>query len=113
MTDASWRDQAACRDADLAVFFPEPHTGRTEQYVYAEAVTVCRRCPVRDDCLAYALEAGEVNGVWGGHLPSELARLNGRTTPNKRWRRCVVCGEGYYTRRQVARCPACRKTGAA
>ncbi|MBA3652865.1 MAG: WhiB family transcriptional regulator [Actinobacteria bacterium] len=26
----------------------------------------CRRCPVRDECLAFALEGGEKFGVWGG-----------------------------------------------
>lgn len=33
-----------------------------------EAVKVCQPCPVRDACLAYALDpAHRVEGVWGGH----------------------------------------------
>ena len=32
----------------------------------AAAKAVCRRCPVRPPCAAYALAAGESSGVWGG-----------------------------------------------
>ena len=32
----------------------------------AEAKAICARCPARDACLAYALDAGEAYGVWGG-----------------------------------------------
>lgn len=31
-----------------------------------DAVGMCWRCPVRQACAAYALEAGEAWGVWGG-----------------------------------------------
>ncbi len=32
---------------------------------------VCWRCPVMKVCAAYALAAGEREGVWGGTLPDE------------------------------------------
>ena len=31
-----------------------------------EALTYCNRCPVKDDCLRWALESGEAWGIWGG-----------------------------------------------
>lgn len=34
------------------------------------AVAVCRACPVREVCLEYALEHGEL-GVWGGTTERE------------------------------------------
>jgi WhiB family redox-sensing transcriptional regulator len=40
------------------------HPGRGESTAAAEAV--CAGCPVRVDCLEYALAAGEKFGIWGG-----------------------------------------------
>jgi hypothetical protein len=37
-----------------------------------EAVAACRRCPVREDCLEWALANRERFGIWGGL--SERAR---------------------------------------
>lgn len=60
MTILPWQDSAACIGADTAIFFPESgdHVG--------PAKAICRACPVREQCLADALERGEVHGVWGG-----------------------------------------------
>jgi WhiB family redox-sensing transcriptional regulator len=40
----------------------------------AEAVNVCRRCLVVDECLTFALEHGEL-GVWGGTTEAERGEL--------------------------------------
>ena len=37
----------------------------------AKAKAICARCPVRDACLAYALDTGEAFGVWGGLTEDE------------------------------------------
>lgn len=42
-------------------------------------------CPVREDCLLYALTAGERYGVWGGKSERELSALRAQQT-----RRAVV-----------------------
>lgn len=56
-----WMDEAACKKrTDL--FFPGEH-GMTE---IAAAKRICADCPVRVDCLHYALDHGEKDGVWGG-----------------------------------------------
>jgi WhiB family transcriptional regulator, redox-sensing transcriptional regulator len=57
---ADWRDRAACRGADLSVFFP----GRGESAEPARRI--CANCPVRQECLEFALSHGEVHGIWGG-----------------------------------------------
>jgi WhiB family redox-sensing transcriptional regulator len=36
--------------------------------VLAEAKSLCAPCPVRDLCLAGALERHEPHGVWGGQI---------------------------------------------
>lgn len=56
-------DQAACAGADPDLFFPE----RGESL--REAREVCRSCPVREDCLDYAIDHVEKSGVcWAGKV---------------------------------------------
>ena len=45
------------------------------------AVPGCRRCPVTDACLAYALAADERFGVWGGTLPEQRRAMRWRLSP--------------------------------
>ena len=40
------------------------------------ALAMCTSCPVRDTCLAYALDH-EHHGIWGGTLPSQREALRG------------------------------------
>lgn len=57
-----WREAAACLDEDPELFYPPEGSAGTRQAAAAQAV--CRRCDVRDTCLANA--TGERFGVWGG-----------------------------------------------
>lgn len=41
----------------------------------AVAQAVCATCPVRAACLAYALDAGEDAGVWGGKSEAQRRQL--------------------------------------
>ena len=41
----------------------------------ARAKAVCADCPVREACLAYAINTGEDFGVWGGTTPDERRAL--------------------------------------
>ena len=60
-----WRTRAACREEDPELFFPVGTTGPALRQI-EEAKTVCSRCDVIEDCLAWALESGQDAGVWGG-----------------------------------------------
>lgn len=76
-----WRHRAICRDVDPELFFPVGTSGPAVLQI-AEAKTVCRRCPVVDECLTFALESGEDAGVFGGMSEDErraLKRRNART----------------------------------
>ena len=64
-----WVAYAGCRDADPDWFFPG-HEGDT-----SAALRVCRGCPVREDCLEWALETRVRYGVWGGLTERERRRL--------------------------------------
>lgn len=64
-----WQDEAACLGLDPDLFFPVRGSNATE------TKKVCRRCPVREACLHYAM-ANHVNfGVWGGLTERERRRL--------------------------------------
>ena len=62
---ANWHEDAACRDADPELFFPIGTTGPALRQIQ-EAKRICRTCPARTQCLAWALEHGITDGVWGG-----------------------------------------------
>ncbi|MEV0694268.1 MULTISPECIES: WhiB family transcriptional regulator [unclassified Streptomyces] len=72
-----WRTRAACRDEDPDLFFPIGTSGpallQTEQ-----AKAVCRRCPVRQQCLDWAMDSGQSLGVWGGTSETERRALKRR-----------------------------------
>lgn len=67
---ADWRDDAACREADPDLFFPIGTTGPALRQI-GEAKRVCRTCPAQAQCLAWALDNGVIDGVWGGTTGDE------------------------------------------
>jgi len=74
-----WRDRSACLDEDPELFFPIGNTGPAILQI-EEAKQVCRRCEVREQCLQWALEAGQDHGVWGGLSEDERRALKRRST---------------------------------
>jgi WhiB family redox-sensing transcriptional regulator len=81
----NWREDIACRDADPDLFFPIGATGAALRQM-EEAKRICRACPVQIQCLAWALENGVADGVWGGTTPDErriIRSLSRRTTNTK------------------------------
>jgi WhiB family redox-sensing transcriptional regulator len=72
---ADWQADAACRDLDVTLFFPDGRTGWRAQAQIAEAKAICRRCDVQAECLAFAMETGEQYGIWGGLDEDERLEL--------------------------------------
>lgn len=77
-----WRHRSACLDEDPELFFPIGNTGPAILQI-EEAKQVCRRCEVREQCLAWALEAGQDHGVWGGMSEDERRALKRRNARAK------------------------------
>ena len=48
-----------------------------------EAKKVCARCEVRAECLAWALEAGQDHGVWGGMSEDERRAIKRRQSRSR------------------------------
>ena len=65
----AWHAHRACNTVDPDLFFPE----RGETGTAARIVCAC--CPVRTECLAYALERKERYGIWGGYSEQEFRKL--------------------------------------
>ena len=72
----NWRMRAACIDEDPDLFFAVGASRRAGVEI-EQAKSVCRRCPVRADCLSFAIETGQESGVWGG-LSEHERRVHGR-----------------------------------
>jgi WhiB family redox-sensing transcriptional regulator len=66
-----WREGAICTRRPEVDFFPVPGDAPG----VARAKAVCSGCPVVDDCLYFALETGQIDGIWGGMTPPERSRL--------------------------------------
>jgi hypothetical protein len=67
-----WRDQAACLEvvsADYDLFFSDAAE------LQAEAIAMCEACPVRDDCVTFAVRTGQHYGIWGGQPQQIIRRL--------------------------------------
>lgn len=79
-----WETEAACRGMNPNRFFPE-----FSFLVEDEVWEACRRCPVQELCLNWAIEHDE-SGVWGG------------TTDEQR-------RAASLTQSRI-RCPGCRST---
>lgn len=76
-----WRTHAACRTEDPDLFFPLGNTGPALVQT-DEAKAVCRRCPVTETCLQWALDTNQDTGVWGGLAEDERRNLR-RMDPQK------------------------------
>ena len=74
ITRGHWRSAAACRSADPELFFPISDSGKSLEQM-AEAKAVCAGCPVRRECLAFAVGTQQVHGIWGGTTADERAAV--------------------------------------
>lgn len=72
--NSDWRTAAACREEDPELFFPKGADGPW-LLVIEEAKAVCRRCPVVDACLQFALDEGIPSGIFGGLTDTERQGL--------------------------------------
>ena len=63
-----WQWRAACRGEDSGLFFPPGEWESREAKIARErnAKSICAVCPVRIECLEYAVRIREPHGIWGG-----------------------------------------------
>jgi adenine-specific DNA glycosylase len=115
---SDWRARAACLDEDPELFFPVIEEGP----LVDAAKAVCGRCPVRDQCLAYATTNIHF-GVAGGLTADERRRRRagtflpriGSLVPEAQWAdtraNCLALIEqGETPRDAAARCGVSQRT---
>ncbi|MFC8708927.1 MULTISPECIES: WhiB family transcriptional regulator [unclassified Streptomyces] len=94
IADTSWHTRGACHGMDVedaeAVFFPGPR----DHEEIAEAKELCGWCPVRRDCLDFALDNGLKNGVWGGLTEAERRPLHDGLPRRLDYRRVIATFQG-------------------
>jgi WhiB family redox-sensing transcriptional regulator len=106
----NWAGLASCRTADPEIFFPEvaAEPGADAGNQQAAALSFCSVCPVRPECLAYALGNGVADGIWGGltGVERQASRLAAPAEP-------PLCPSGRHLRIDAGvtgdgKCRACR-----
>lgn len=86
-TGGDWAERGECRKHDPELFFAPNVVGRTsvdgtpplEHPDRTKARRICETCPVRAECLRYAIETHQEYGIWGGLDEKERKRLKRRT----------------------------------
>jgi WhiB family redox-sensing transcriptional regulator len=112
--DITWMDRASCQDSPPDVFFPNVGRGRGNRAIQAalsRAKAICAFCPVKTDCLNYALEHRIEDGIWGGASEEErrAIRRQASTTPI---RHGTNGGYRRHHERKDPPCDACRQAHA-
>ena len=112
MSDPVWMEQAECRTPgmDPAWWFPDTLGGIR----YAQAL--CGGCPVRQDCLDYAMTNHLTYGVWGGKSETQRKELR-RQAAQAQGRYafpcvCIICGGEFFggsTTAKLCEDPECRR----
>ncbi|AJE87469.1 WhiB-like transcription factor [Streptomyces albus] len=94
IADTSWHTRAACHGMDVedadAVFFPGPR----DHDDIAEAKELCGWCPVRRECLDFALDNTLKEGIWGGLTEAERHPLHDRLPQRLDYRRVTAFFQG-------------------
>lgn len=73
----NWKLSALCKERPDIDFFAE--FDKRDATNLKEAKKVCLACPVRDECLQYAMDNVEDSGIWGGFSSRERRILRRRS----------------------------------
>lgn len=106
----NWQDDALCAEIGGDTWYPDKG-GSTK-----EAKKICLECPVRAECLQYALDHDERFGIWGGKSERERRKMRQPLTPRPpRARpttaaRCgTEAGAKAHANRGETACDACKQ----
>ncbi|WP_052658976.1 WhiB family transcriptional regulator [Streptomyces sp. MNU77] len=87
----TWGERAVCRTADPDELFVE---GAAQN----RAKALCTGCPVRTECLAYALDHRIEHGIWGGMTERDRRALLRRRPLVTSWRRLLETARSEHDR---------------
>lgn len=78
-----WREDAACLDADMDIFFPNRNNAEDR---WDRAKALCKQCTVKKECLSLVMHLEEHDdrwGVFGGLTPMERRVLRDKQRRRK------------------------------
>jgi len=77
MIDFKLETSAACKDNDVSMFYVDegPIHNQSIKLAISKAVSICKLCPVRFECLSKAVSNKEEFGIWGGLTARERKKF--------------------------------------
>lgn len=69
--DEHWESQGACKGQDPKLFFPDRGVSSSV------AKAICKECPVKQECLDFALTHNIDFGIWGGTSARQRGKMRG------------------------------------
>lgn len=96
--DDEWRKRAACKGADITIFFPEK--GRMSVVNAGRSKIYCMQCSVRFDCLKFAVENFITIGTYGGLSPSDRRGITASTVSEDHIKFTLAKAHATLTRAQ-------------
>jgi WhiB family redox-sensing transcriptional regulator len=90
----SWREEAECGKSSNSKYVDNFFANKPSQQWQAKKI--CNACPVRKDCVKWALESKQNWGIWGGLTYKEIRRTlsvnwDGQEMRHKRFPLCPYC----------------------
>lgn len=98
-----WRSLAACRGMDVNDFHPD----KGHSVTATRAKAVCAACPVREDCLRFAMGNDICVGIYGGLSPRERGTRRPLRNQPQPINHGTEGGYGTHRRRGEEPCWAC------
>jgi len=74
MQKRSWMEKASCRGVDTDIFMPSGR-GPFDPVKKELALSYCNTCPVKAECVEYALSFDITVGIYGGLTQNDRRRL--------------------------------------
>ncbi len=80
LPDRSWQTAALCRGNHSYLFFPPSTVERKDERERREtkAKAICTVCPVKAECLDFAMKIREPYGIWGGLTEADRRQVLAR-----------------------------------
>ena len=90
----NWQKDAACAKGEN--LYMRPYFFSSDAEEKNQAKNLCFTCPIRKECLRWALETKQIDGVWGGRDEGEIRRAlsvgyDGEETRRLRFPQCPYC----------------------
>lgn len=95
-----WQTRAVCAGQDTDLFFENSGNQQIKEF--------CDNCPVRTDCLAYAVNEHIEHGIWGGLTPGQRKGVKGKWgAPGQPIKHGTYNGYRVHRYRGERACEAC------